>query len=155
MSAVARFVEEFGLISQENGDTRISGRIVGLLLVEGHELSLGQISERLGVSRASVSTNARLLARRGVIRLTTHAGDRQDYYALSIHSYFDFVGELAARFKRHARSIESCLGDLRAENEQAASRAAEVQQFFEKSAEIFDDWALSLRTGGTTQKEAR
>lgn len=83
MSAVDRFVDELGLISQESGESRISGRIVGLLLVEGRELSLAEISERLGVSRASVSTNARLLLRRGVIRLTAHADNRRDYYELA------------------------------------------------------------------------
>ena len=155
MSASTRFVEQFGLISQESGDTRISGRIVGLLLVEGQALSLAQICERLGVSKASVSTNARLLARRGAIKLTTQAGDRQDYYELSSLSYFDLIGDLAARFKRHAKSMETCVEDMRTENQQAADRAAQVQEFFEKSGEILDDWALTLRMGGTTRKDAK
>lgn len=155
MSAVDRFVEEFGLISQESGESRISGRIVGLLVVEGRELSLGQISERLKVSRASVSTNARLLARRGAIKLTTHAGDRQDYYELSDLSYFDLIGELADRFRRHARTIESCLDEMHIEDAEAAKRAADIQDFFQKSAEILNDWAISLRAGGTTRKDAK
>lgn len=155
MTAVDRFVEEFGLIAQEGGDSRISGRIIGLLVVEGKDLSLSQISERLGVSRASVSTNARLLARRGSIKLTTHAGDRQDYYELSGLSYFDLIGEIAERFKRHAMTIESCVTDLRDENAAAAGRAADMQMFFEKSAEILGDWATSLRSGGTRQKDSK
>ncbi|UJW85121.1 GbsR/MarR family transcriptional regulator [Devosia sp. SL43] len=155
MSATKRFVEEFGLISQEGGDSRISGRIMGLLVVAGHELSLSQISERLGVSRASVSTNARQLARRGAIRLTAHAGDRQDYYQLSNLSYVDVIGEIAGRFKRHARTIQSCVVEMRDEDAKAAERAAGMQEFFEKSAEILDDWANSLRTGGTMRKDAK
>lgn len=155
MAAIDRFVEEFGLIAQEGGDSRISGRIIGLLVVEGRELSLSQISERLEVSRASVSTNARLLARRGSIKLTTHAGDRQDFYQLSNLSYVDLIGEIAQRFKRHATTIESCVNEMRDENEAAAGRAADMQTFFEKSAEILDDWASSLRAGGTTRKDKK
>lgn len=153
MLATERFVEEFGLLSQENGDSRISGRIVGLLIIEGRELSLGQISDRLKVSRASVSTNARHLARRGVITLTTHAGDRQDYYQISSFRDFDMLDELAVRFRRHARIIESCVDDMRTENPPAAERAADMQGFFEKSAEILDHWATSLRESGTTRKD--
>lgn len=153
MKAADRFVEEFGLIAQESGDTRISGRIVGLLVVEGRELSLSQISECLGVSRASVSTNARQLARRGAIKLTARTGDRQDYYELSSLSYFDLIEEIAQRFKRHAMTIASCVTEMRDENVAAAERAADTQTFFETSAEILGDWANSLRVGGTTRKD--
>lgn len=155
MSATERFVEEFGLISQEGGDSRISGRIIGLLIVEGRELSLTQISDRLKVSRASISTNARTLARRGVINLTTHAGDRQDYYEISNFRGFDMLGELSERFKRHARTIESCVVGMRSENSPAADRAADMQAFFEKSAEILEHWATSLREDGTTRKDIK
>jgi DNA-binding transcriptional regulator GbsR (MarR family) len=153
--ATDQFVEEFGLFAQESGDSRISGRILGLLIVEGQELSLSQISERLRVSRASVSTNARLLARRGVIKLTTHAGDRQDYYRLASIASYDVIGEMAARLRRHAKTVETCLGEMRSENPDAAGRAADVQVFFEKSAELLDNWAISLEADGTTRKEGK
>jgi len=155
MSATERFVEEFGLISQEGGDSRISGRIIGLLIVEGRELSLHQISDRLKVSRASVSTNARTLARRGAIILTTHAGDRQDYYQIANLRDFDMLGELSERFKRHAKTIESCVVGMRSEDSPAADRAADMQRFFEKSAEILEHWATSLREDEATRKDTK
>ncbi|WEK02884.1 MAG: hypothetical protein P0Y65_11750 [Candidatus Devosia phytovorans] len=155
MLATERFVEEFGLISQDGGDTRIAGRIMGLLIIEGRELSLSQISDRLKVSRASVSTNARTLARRGAINLTTHSGDRQDYYQISNFRDFDMLGELADRFRRHAKTIESCVVDMRSEDPPAAERAEDMQDFFEKSAEILDHWATSLREDGTTRKDTK
>ena len=153
MSSVERFVEELGLISQENGDTRISGRIVGLLLVEGHELSLNQISERLGVSRASVSTNARMLARRGVIRLTPHSGNRQDYYALSAMPFFDILDDVADRFSRQSETIARCVDVMREENPAAAERAAGLTSFFEQSAIVLRDWSNTLRTEAPGKKD--
>lgn len=145
MSAVERFIEELGLISQESGDARIAGRLLGLLVTEGRELSLGQISERLAVSRASVSTNARLLAQRGVINLVAHAGDRQDYYVISDVPYADMLREIARQFHRNARRLQAIVDAMARENAGAAGRAGELSGFFEKSAEILSNWADELR----------
>lgn len=153
MSAQERFIEEMGLISQQHDGSRIAGRIIGLLTLEGRELSLQQISERLGVSRASVSTNARLLARRGTLRLTTRAGDRQDYYQMSGGSHFEMLHDLAQQFDRHAKAIGACSIELEAEDPQAAERVNDLKDFFEKSAGILHDWAGALREEKTTGKE--
>ncbi|MFC3703706.1 GbsR/MarR family transcriptional regulator [Devosia honganensis] len=144
ISSVDRFIEEMGLIAQEAGESRISGRIVGLLIVEDREFSLAQISERLGISRASVSTNARMLARRGVIRRTAHAGDRQDYYELSALPFADRLEEIAGQFARHARTIGNCLEGMRHENTAMTDRVKSVQSFFEQSSHILKGWANSL-----------
>lgn len=153
MSAADRFIEEMGIISQESGGARIAGRILGLLLVESKEMSLQQISERLNVSRASVSTNARLLAGRGVIRLTTHAGDRQDYYELSVFPYFDMLGGMAEQFGRHGRIVGESAQSLEAENPEAAQRVRELSRFYEKSAEILKDWAFTLQQDPAFRKD--
>lgn len=153
MSAIDQFIEEMGLISQESGGARIPGRLLGLLLVEGEAMSLQQISERLAVSRASVSTNARLLARRGILRLTTRAGDRQDYYELSVFPYFDMLGEIAGQFERHGRTIRESGLSIREENRGAGERVAELASFYEKSAEILKGWALALREDQSFSKD--
>lgn len=143
--ATSRFIETMGLISQENGGSRISGRMIGLLVIEDRELSLSQISEKLGISRASVSTNARLLIRRGVIRRTAHAGDRQDYYELSSLPFFDMLGDLADQFARNGSRIGTCVEEMRADNPGAAERAAALQSFLEKSSHVLHKWAEALR----------
>lgn len=153
MSSVERFVEEMGLMSQERGDTRIAGRIFGLLVIEGHELSLQQISEQLGVSRASVSTNARLLAKRGIIRLTAHTGDRQDYYQLVGFPYDDLLAEVAQQFTQHAQSIAGFVEPIRAEKPEAAARIVELSNFYEKSAAFLQRWAEAVRDEQTSGKD--
>ena len=153
MLATERFVEELGLMAQENGDSRISGRILGLLIVDGGELSLTQISERLKVSRASVSNNARQLARRGAVRLTSRPGDRQDYYQMVATANFDLLDEMANRFNRHAKIMEECVAAMRMEDAAAAGRAAEVQDFVERSATMLQEWAKSIRDGEATLKD--
>jgi len=148
MGAVDRFIDEMGIILQESGGSRISGRIFGLLLTEGKELSLLQISERLGVSRASVSTNARMLTRSGVLKLTTHAGDRQDYYQMAKFAYTDIIGDLSFRFRRYAQTLEPCAEDVRAEDKDAAARIDHLTSFYVQSADILDNWAETFRNSG-------
>ncbi|WP_338722758.1 hypothetical protein [Devosia sp. XK-2] len=142
-------------MAQERGEPRISGRILGLLTVEGRELNLVQISERLEISRASASTNARDLARKGILKLTTRTGDRQDYYQLAGLSPLDVVGDLAAQFERQARSIKGCVEDMRAEDSAAAQRAAAVQSFLEKSADILAHWAKALGEAEDHEKDGK
>lgn len=153
MSAAERFIEEMGLISQQHGGARIAGRIVGLLMLEGRELSLHDISERLSVSRASVSTNARQLARAGTLRLTAHAGSRQDFYELTGGPYFEMLDELALQFQRHAKVIAACVASVHAELPAASPRIRELSDFFENSAEILQNWAVALREKKTPEKE--
>lgn len=76
------FIERFGLQFEANGFPRIAGRIFGLLLVADEPLSLDDIAEKLEVSKASVSTDARRLAQHGIVELVSRTGDRRDYYRI-------------------------------------------------------------------------
>lgn len=78
--AVQQFVEKMGLICEKEGMPRSAGRIFGLLLVHPGPFSLDEIAERLQVSKASVSTNARMLEQLGMIERVGSAGDRRDFY---------------------------------------------------------------------------
>ena len=64
-SAVSAFIEQMGLAAEANGFSRIGGRLIAYLLIEDRPHSLDEIVERLQVSKASVSTNARLLLHTG------------------------------------------------------------------------------------------
>lgn len=145
MAASDRLVEEMGLIFQESGGPRIAGRIFGLLLIEGRELSLHQISERLGVSRASVSTNTRLLSKGGILKRTTHAGDRQDYYELVGFPYTDIIGQVAQQFRRNARVTQGYVAAVRTENADAGARVEALAAFYGQSADLFEGWAEKLQ----------
>ena len=91
-----RFVERSGLIAEREGFSRIAGRIFGLLLLSDTELSLDEIAERLMVSRASVSTEARRLQDHGVVERTSRPGDRKDYYHIADDHY---IRSLERRFE--------------------------------------------------------
>lgn len=84
MNAKARhFIERVGVLTETEGLPRIAGRIYGLLLVTPGECSLDEMAESLGVSKASISTDARRLEHAGIVVRTSRPGDRRDYYAIA------------------------------------------------------------------------
>jgi DNA-binding MarR family transcriptional regulator len=81
--ALLDFVERIGLDWESEGLPRIAGRILGLLLVTPGACSLDDLADSLGVSKASVSTDARRLEQLGFLERASFAGDRRDYYRVA------------------------------------------------------------------------
>jgi DNA-binding transcriptional regulator GbsR (MarR family) len=77
------FIEIMGRHFEEEGVPRIAGRLFGLLMLGERDCSLDELSERLQVSKGSVSSNARLLEVWGVAVRVTRPGDRRDFYRIA------------------------------------------------------------------------
>ena len=74
-------VEEYGLLFEEMGGTRMEGRVMAwLLLAEPPAQSLTEIAQGLGVSKAAVSTSARGLLQSRAVERVSEPGQRGDYY---------------------------------------------------------------------------
>ena len=82
-AAEERFIEAMGLAHEEERLPRIAGRLVGLLILSPEPVRFDRLAERLRVSRASISTNTRLLENMGVIQRVTRPGDRRDYFRIN------------------------------------------------------------------------
>ena len=81
--ADVEFVERVGRFFEGDGAARTSGRMLGLLLLATREMSIDEIADRLRISRASVSTNARRMETIGIVERMSHMGDRRDYYRIA------------------------------------------------------------------------
>lgn len=77
---IRRFTDRIGSLFEHDGLPPIAGRIFALLLLSEEPRSLDQLSDDLGISKASASTNARLLARFGLVEPVSRPGSRRDYY---------------------------------------------------------------------------
>ncbi len=77
---LARFIESMGMYFESYGIPRIGGRVLGLLLIAHEPLSAERIASILKVSRASVSTNFRILLTSGLAEKVTYPGDRTTYF---------------------------------------------------------------------------
>ena len=110
--AQTRLVERFGILADRAGMSRIAGRIIGLLLQYSGDLSLDEIAQRLSVSRASVSTEARRLLEAGIVERVGRPGDRKDYYQISPRH---FLHDLEHRFAS-MQELVRLLDEARREN---------------------------------------
>jgi len=105
-AAISGFIEGMGLYFEDFGVPRIAGRLLGLLLVTDRPLSLEEIATALGVSRASVSTNARMILATGLGERVSLPGDRRDYYAFTDRAW-ETVIRLEIRSAARLRELAS------------------------------------------------
>lgn len=81
--AISAVVEQTGVWFSSLGVPRAAGQMFGYLLVcDPGEQSAGDIAEGIGMSRASVSSSARLLGSMNAIEERHRVGDRKTYYRL-------------------------------------------------------------------------
>lgn len=72
-----------GLLAEQYGLPRIAGEVCGLLFMTDGPLSLDEITAALKVSKASVSTNVRLLERLRFVRRGDLREGKRDYYVFA------------------------------------------------------------------------
>lgn len=137
------FIETMGRIMQTDGP-RIAGRIFGLLLVEARPFSLNEMAEALAISKASASTNARLLLASGMLQLTSKPGDRQDYYEVGPSPYKRMITTISARTRESAQRVRDIAAAFPQEEPSARARVEELARFYSLSAEVLDNWAEQL-----------
>src|SRR3954468_14118832 len=86
-----RYVDETGLLLEAAGLPRIAGQVLGWLMVcEPEHQSLTDLTEALGISKASASTTTRMLMQLGFVERTMWAGDRRDYYRIAEDAWHRF-----------------------------------------------------------------
>lgn len=110
--ARAAFIEKVGMALQAEGKSRIAGRLFGLLIFDGKPISFGDLAAELQVSRGSVSSNARFLEERGVIKRISKAGERQDYFQLADNPYATMIKGVAQRMQNAKNEINDTLKHL-------------------------------------------
>jgi DNA-binding transcriptional regulator GbsR (MarR family) len=143
------FIEQLGRSAEADGLTRIAGRLFAALLMSEEPRCLDDLAADLGVSKASVSTDARRLLERGVVERRSVAGDRRDYYQLAPDF---FTAVIRHRLERWGRSHR-----LVAEMEHAARGMAPVvrdrlayledadRELLRRLHDAVDDWEMSQR----------
>lgn len=139
-------VESGGRLAQLLGLPRSTGQVYGLLCMSASSLSLDEIAQSLGISKASVSNSARHLSSWGAIRQVWRQGERKDYYevvddvsALIARGLNDFMKpRLASSRNRLAGILDSLAEDFdegridREEYRVCAGRVKTLERFRKK-----------------------
>lgn len=147
--AVGQFVERMGLFFENDGAPRIAGRMFGFMLLSPGPCSLDDLAEQLQVSKASVSTNARLLEMWGAVERVTRPGDRRDYYQAAedihirmlerrlerIHRMHELIQEGRQGIDELAPNVEERLRVIEVIHEHAAENVAEALRQLRRCAE--------------------
>lgn len=153
------FIEQMGLIAQADGVPPIAGQILGYLVVDGNARTLAEMTEALGISKASASTNARLLEQRGVVRKIARLGRREDAYIYVDEANSQILHNLSRRFLCNAEAIAQSGSNFPDSHADARERVARLADFYRRSAEFLARWAEEfapkeqLRRAPTMKKE--
>ena len=156
-AAEERFIEAMGLAHEEDRLPRIAGRLVGLLILSPAPLRFDRLAERLRVSRASISTNTRLLENMGVIQRVTRPGDRRDYFRINEEP--GLLLRIADRYRARQASAEEMKRALPPEDgsEVVAERLERLVRFYSALAESLqyvlagvEDGKGNSRTGASS-----
>ena len=133
MDGIERFIEQMGLSAQADGVPRIAGRIFGYFIVNGGPASFTQLAEELQVSRASVSTNTRILANIGFIERVSRPGDRQDYYQLASSPFLRMIEGYMARMLRMQSILEQARNTIPVDMGATHHRLQQMKDFYDKA----------------------
>jgi DNA-binding transcriptional regulator GbsR (MarR family) len=134
LPAVAeRFVEDFALAVEASGMPRTAGRIVALLIMLDAGAELDEIARHLRASRASVSTNTRLLESLGAIERFSAAGQRRIQYRIADFRYVRFTEAALARMRRIQGIARETRRQLPRAMAGARARLERLEEYYEAS----------------------
>lgn len=133
-------INELSLSFETEGFSPLCGKIYTLLVFAAEPLSLQQIADALGVSKAAVSVQARMLERGAMCQKLAVGNDRKDYYYIPDNFSLTVIHDATRKIKemgdRMADTIESLnkldhvKPDEKAEYEAAKRRFAEIYELY-------------------------
>jgi DNA-binding transcriptional regulator GbsR (MarR family) len=125
------FIERMGLTFEHMGATRTMGRLMGLLLVADKPLSLNELVSLLQVSKATVSTNARLTDQLGLTQRVSIPGDRRDFYQILPGAFERAAARRMAAIHQLIELSQQGLEAIEQDNDTARARLQTMQEFYQ------------------------
>ena len=153
------FLDRMGSAAEADGWAPIAGRLFGLLLLSPEPKCLDDIADELGVSKASVSIDARNLLERGILERVCRAGDRRDFYTLAD----DFCAAIIQHRLRRWRGFQRLASEARLQAPSQAPRVkrrvAQLDEFhqfmIERVSSAIADWDGQQRAAQVRSPAAR
>ena len=132
-----RFIHHMGGYFESSGVPPIGGLILGLLMVAHKPLSAEDIASILKVSRASVSTNFRILAATGLMEKLTNRADRLTYYVFPESALEQAMRLNIQRSQSFKRIIDEGLAAV-SEKDVAHQRLLEADEYARMVIDAFE-----------------
>ena len=148
LDPVDSFVERMGLLMEQEGLPRIAGRLIGFLLLHEEAFSLDDLAERLQVSKASVSTNARHLEQAGILERIGSPGDRRDFYRMGPDAWERTLRAAQRKWRTMMETFDEASAALPPEMEAGKRRLADANRFHGLMIGGVDRLLAEWREGG-------
>lgn len=132
------FIERNAIQAEASGLSRIAGRLIAVMLLDGGPISFADLAERMQASRASVSTNTRLLERVGVIERVAVRGERQDFFQLQANPFAMAIQQSIQECQRFSGYVDDLLSSCELD-EDAIDRLLEAQYFHRVTAQAMQE----------------
>ena len=117
-------LDGLGQLADYFGFNKVMGQLYGSLLLSAEPLSLDDMMSRLGISKASVSTNMRSLEHMGMVRqVWARGGGRRKYYQAETDFWQIFSNILSGR---ELRDVERALAVMEENRLRISSALAEL-----------------------------
>lgn len=143
------FINRMGLVAEADGLPRIGGRLFALLILSDQPRSLDDLADTLGVSKASISTEARRLVDKGIAERVARAADRRDYYAVAPDFFRRLIAHRLTRWSQFGALVGDCREQLGDASETIARRLDEVldvqQSVVRAASTALDEAAAAAR----------
>lgn len=143
-STCGDFVESMGLFWESEGLPRIAGRIFGYLIVQPEPCSLDDLAAALGVSKASISTDARRLEQLGLVTRVSLPGDRRDYYTVDPDAPIRSLEIKLQGLRRAERTVEKL--DLQTQPAVVRERITRFEQAHQRIVRALEELLAQIRS---------
>ncbi|MFC2021643.1 GbsR/MarR family transcriptional regulator [Chloroflexota bacterium] len=130
------FVEEVGIFFEQTGMPRMTGRILGWLMISDppHQTA-DELTQALLASKGSISTMTRLLIRIGLIERLSLPGQRRDYFRIKGGAWHQTLKESLIQitaFRQFAERGLELIKDKAHFNRQWLEEMRDMYAFFER-----------------------
>ncbi len=140
------FIEDFGLLFEKMGLTRMAGRVYGLLLLSLNErLSFQDIVDKLQASKSSISVTLKTLEQVGFIRPVSVPGDRKTYFSMLVPmNWNSLIDQKRLVFRMMIKHYKNALKFRNNSNDRTSKWLNETISFYEwldtRMDSMMDEW---------------
>jgi len=126
-----RLVEDLGVLFEDTGLPRMSGRVFGWLLMSSPQhQSAGEIASGLGASKGSMSTMLKMLTQFGMIERFGVPGERSAYYRVKTAYWTGMMQAKMAFIRRFEDIAERALDEVDDSDPERLRRLEETRTFY-------------------------
>lgn len=152
------YAEDFGLLFEQAGGSRMLGRVLGVLLTsDPPERSAEELAGELRASRGSISQATRTLVQMGMVRRVSRPGERRDYFRVRPNAWQETTRQqmsLIGVFQEMAERGLGFLGPGAREAREGLEEMRDFYAFWEKELPaVLERWEKRSESRGAKRKE--